>query len=91
MKGEGAASRLNAELEIRGTELQLLQDQARGSESAQLAEAVAATEQALEEAVAAAGGARQQKADMAASAQVRHCRATAFFALLCAEARSDDA
>ncbi|KAK9805921.1 hypothetical protein WJX73_005152 [Symbiochloris irregularis] len=64
-----AHEKLNAELEIKGTELQLLQDQARGSETAQLADAVAATEAALEEAAAAADAARQHKADMAASAQ----------------------
>ena len=46
--------RLTSELDIKETELRLLQEQARGAESAQLAEAVAATEKSLAEAVEAA-------------------------------------
>ena len=59
-------------MDIKGTDLRLLKEQARNSESAQLAEVVAATEAGLEAAVAEAQSARKHKADMAASAQV--CR-----------------
>ena len=62
--------RLTRELDIKRTELRLLKEQAKGSESAQLAEAVAETEKGLAEAAEAAESARQHKAAMAASAQV---------------------
>lgn len=62
--------RLTRELDIKGTELRLLQERCAGSESAQLAEAAAASERELAEATAAAEGARRHKADMAASAKV---------------------
>ena len=50
--------------------LSLLQERIAGSESAQLAEAVAATQGELEEAKAAAVAAQQKKQDMHKAAQV---------------------
>ena len=67
---DGTRCRLERELDIRATELRLLQEQAKGSESAQLADTVAATETGLAAASAAAESARKHKADMANAAQV---------------------
>lgn len=62
--------RLTQELELKQHALALLQERIAGSESAQLAEAVAALEADLAAAKAAAAAAKERKAQMAASAKV---------------------
>lgn len=63
------ARRLAAELELKRHALGLLHERVAGSESAQLAEAVAASEAEAAEAAAAAQAARERKAAMATSAK----------------------
>jgi len=55
--------------------LSLLHQRISGSESSQLADAVAATQKELEEAKEAAAAAQQKKADMLKAAKVSHCLA----------------
>ena len=62
--------RLKQELDLSSHALGLLKERIQGSESAQLAEALAATEAQLQEATAAAATAREQKAAMVAAAKV---------------------
>ena len=64
------ARRLTQELELKAHALSLLQERIAGSESAQLAEAVAALEADLAAAKDAAAAAKARKAQMAASAKV---------------------
>ena len=63
--------RLQQELDLKRHALSLLQDRIAGSESAQLAGAVAELEAQLQEATAAAEAARGKKAEMVAAAKVR--------------------
>lgn len=62
--------RLKQEVEVKQHSLKLLQQRISGSESAQLAEAVAATQAELDQAKAAAEAAKQKKADMIKIAKV---------------------
>ena len=63
--------RLAGELELKRHALGLLKERVASSESAQLAEAIAASEAEAAEAEAAAKAARERKAAMAASAKAR--------------------
>ncbi len=63
--------RQSAELELKRHALGLLRERVAGSESAQLAEAIAVGEAEAAEAAAAAEAARERKAAMAASAKAR--------------------
>ena len=63
--------RLMQEVEMKRVALELLRGRVEGSESAQLAAAVAETEAKLAEARAAAATAREKKVAMARAAQVR--------------------
>ena len=62
--------RLVQDLELKQHALSLLQERVQGSESAQLAERVAALETQLQEATDAAGQARDRKAALVAAAKV---------------------
>lgn len=62
--------RLSQELELKQHSLKLLEERMAGSEAAQLAEAVAATQQELEEATAAVAAAQEKKKEMVAAAKV---------------------
>ena len=70
--------RLQQELEVKQHSLRLLQERIAGSESAQLADALAATQAELDEAKAAAAAAQQKKQEMHKAAQVSHLPAVAF-------------
>lgn len=63
--------RLQQELELQQHSLQLLSERMAGSEGHQLAEALAATEAALQEAQEQAAAAAQKKKEMVALAKVR--------------------
>lgn len=63
-------ARLRQELELKSHALALLEERERGSESAQIAAAVAAAEGNLAEAEQAAKDAKQKKADMVAKQKV---------------------
>lgn len=65
-----AIARLKQEVEVKQHSLRLLQERISGSESAQLADAVAATQAELEQAKLAAEAAKQKKADMIKTAKV---------------------
>ena len=67
-----SACRLKQEVEVKQHSLSLLQQRIAGSQPAQLAQAVATTQQELEEAKQAALDAQQKKADMVKAAKVRH-------------------
>ena len=62
--------RSKQEVEVKQHSLKLLQQRISGSESAQMAEAVAATQAELQQAKAAAEAAKQKKADMIKAAKV---------------------
>ena len=62
--------RLKQEVEVKQHSLKLLQQRISGSESAQMAEAVATTQAELEQAKAAAQAAKQKQADMVKTAKV---------------------
>ena len=63
---------LKQEVEVKQHSLKLLQQRISGSQSAQMAEAVAATQAELEQAQAAAQAAKQKKADMIKTAKVTY-------------------
>lgn len=65
--------RLKQEVEVKQHSFGLLQRRISGSESAQLADAVAATQQELEQAKAAVDAAQQKKTDMIKAAKVWQC------------------
>lgn len=65
--------RLQQEVEVKQHSLALLQQRIAGSQSAQLAQAVAASEAELQEASQAAAAAQQKRADMVKAAQVNDC------------------
>ncbi len=65
-----ANDRLTQELEVKQHSLSLLQQRISSSESAQMADAMAATQQELEQAKQAAHTAQQKKADMVTAAKV---------------------
>ena len=68
--------RLSQELELKQHSLGLLKERMAGSESSQLAEAVAATKADLEAALAAVGDAQEKKKAMLSTAKVgRRCDA----------------
>ena len=62
--------RLKQEVEVKQHSLKLLRQRVSGSESAQMAEAVAATQAELQQAKAAVEAAKQKKADMIKTAKV---------------------
>jgi len=65
-----ANDRLKQELEVKQHSLRLLQQRISSSESAQMADAMAATQEELEQAKQAAHTAQQRKADMVTAAKV---------------------